>query len=138
MSSDSSLSPVLRELLATSIRSVEEIDLIFYLHRDGGPRTALELATAMRVAEATAVGVLLRLVLSRIVVQEGDSSPSRYVLAPTRAELREAVDELVRVYEDCRLDILLLISTNALERVRSGARRAFSDPSWSPGRKRGT
>ncbi len=134
MTSDLAVSSVLKELLTTSIRSVEEIDVLLQLHGQRGARTALELAAAVRLREANAVAALQSLVLSRLVVQEGDSSPLRYVFAPARAELRDAVDELARVYEDCRLDILLLISTNALERVRSGARRAFSDPSWSPER----
>jgi hypothetical protein len=137
MSSDLVLSPVLRELLATAIRSVEEIDLLLYMHRARGPRTALELATATRLPESAVVMALQNLVLCRLLVQEGESSPLRYVFAPTRAELRDAADELARIYEDSRLDILTFISTQALERVRSGARRAFSDPSWSHGRNKG-
>ncbi len=135
MSSDLALSPTLRELLARSIRSVEEIDLVLSLHRQPGARTALELAAAVGVDESTAVTALHNLVLYRLVVQQGDSSPLRYVLAPARAELSAAVDELARVYEDCRLDILRLISTHALERLRSGALRAF-DPSGPPGRNK--
>lgn len=136
MTRDFVVTPALKELLATSIRSVEEIEVLLHLHGQPGARTALELAAAVQLREASAVAALQSLVLSRLVVQEGDSSPLRYVFAPARAELRAAVDELARVYEDSRLDILLLISTSALERVRSGARRAFSDPSWSPDRNK--
>ena len=136
MASDLTVSPLLEELLATSLRSVEEIDLLLCLHRQGEASTALELAGVVRLREASAVAALQNLVLSRLVVQEGDSSPLRYVFAPARAELRDAVDELARVYEDCRLDILLLISSKALERVRSGARRAFSDPNRPPERNK--
>jgi hypothetical protein len=137
MSSDFVLSPALRELLTTSIRSVEEIDLLLQLYEDRGVRSAPELATATRLAEAAAITALQNLVLCRLVVQQGDGSPLRYVFAPARAELRAVVEELARVYEDCRLDVLTLISSQALERVRSGARRAFSDPSWPPGRRNG-
>jgi hypothetical protein len=136
MSSDLAVSSALKELLASSIRSVEEIDLLLHLHGQRAAQTALELAGAMRLPEASTVAALQNLMLSRLVVQVGNRSPLRYAFAPAPPELREAVDELARVYRDCRLDIIVLISSQALERVRSGALRAFTDLSWSERNKR--
>lgn len=135
MSAEPAFSPALEELL-NGLRSIEELDLLLRLQREGRSSTALELATALGLSESVTVGSLQNLVLCRLVVQEGESSPLRYVFAPQRPELRAAVEELSRCYDEHRLDVLRVISNKALERVRSDARRAFGDPKRRPDPKR--
>jgi hypothetical protein len=69
---------------------------------------------------------LADLVALELATARGAGGPEfRY--APATVALDAGVSALARAYADQRLEIMKLISANAIERLRTAAIRAFSD-----------
>lgn len=120
------LPPDADALLGRQVRSLEELEVVVYLHNAGRSCHAQEIAVALRLPEAATVTALQGLVLNRLVVQTGSSSPLLYVLA-AEDELRAAVAGLARAYEANRVEVIVLVSERAIQRLRSGVLKMFSD-----------
>jgi predicted transcriptional regulator len=132
---DLEISPTVRALISASIRSIEELELLLLLRSRARPRPAPELARELGISESIAVFALQNLVQSRLLVQQSDSSPLSFSFAPQRRELSAAIEELAQVYEQSRLDLIVLISSGAIDRLRSGM-RDFSDTLGAKARKK--
>lgn len=118
----------LKSLLHDRIETYEQLEILRLLHRN-----RVEKWTAHRIAEqlnltATLVSSALDGLRANALV-EARTVPNycalAYALAP--APLGETLGRLVELYEQQPIEIIKLMSTNAIERVRTAALRAFAD-----------
>lgn len=137
MTTDTAIPAKVRELLRSSIRSIEELEVLLVL-RGAVVRswTSEQLGQELRLPEPMVVTALQALVLSKLAIQVGEQSPLQYQYRLQEPEAEEIVQELIDAYTRHRLEVLMQISSNAIERVREGALRTFSDAFRWPGRKR--
>lgn len=127
MPTKSELPPELRDLLSDSIRSIEEIDVLLKLKGLTTSATAPDLARHLATSEAELSSALEGLVNKRLVVRVGQGSNAAYCYAPEGAEARKLVDLLADSYEKHRLQILVIVSNNAIARLRQGMVRMLAD-----------
>jgi hypothetical protein len=111
-----------RELIRNSIHSLEALEALLWLRGAASRRwTAEQLARELRLPEARLTTALRNLVLGRLI-REGEESPRRYQYWPQEPGTAAAVDELAEAYESSRPEVLVSISSHAIERVRRGLR----------------
>lgn len=126
-----------RELISRSIHSIEALEVLLVL-RGTVVRTwtAAQLASELRLPESAVVTALQALVLSQLALQASDESPLPYQYRLQQPEAEETVDELAKTYARNRVEVLMQISSNAIDRVRKGALKTFSDAFRLTGRKK--
>ncbi|MGH8228276.1 MAG: hypothetical protein ACREU3_10305 [Steroidobacteraceae bacterium] len=121
-------------LLRERIESYEQLEALLVLQEEGG-RTAEELCARLRVP-LTLVESALRDLQSYGLVQprpaqsapqQPEPAAQRYVYAPQTAALAAAVAHLASAYAQDPVPIIKLMSSNAIQRLRTGAVRAFAD-----------
>jgi hypothetical protein len=126
-----------RELISRSVHSIEALEVLLVLR---GPVmrswTAQQLATELRLPEAALATALQALVASELALQLDDGAPLQYQYRLQVPEAEEAVERLAKIYAQNRVEVLMLISSNAIDRVRKGALRTFSDAFRLRGRKK--
>ena len=124
-----------RALLRERIESYEELETLLALERlRGAGKTADELSAAAHVG-APLIERALRSLEARALIERGASPAAgsarelepRYFYAPASPELDGAVRALAKLYAEQPIAIIKLMSENAIQRVRTGAARAFAD-----------
>jgi DNA-binding MarR family transcriptional regulator len=118
-----------RALLRERIESYEELEVLLALERDrSAERTAEELSAAQRIAPALAEAAVRALESRGLLAgRRGSAHGSCYRYSPATPALDAAVRGLVRVYAEQPISIIKIMSENAIQRVRTGAVRAFAD-----------
>jgi hypothetical protein len=117
-----------RALLRDHIESYEQLEVLLLLRREVGKTWAAErISGRLGISPALAADALAALRSSRLVVAHEDEPETRYVYAPGKASLVETVNRLASDYASARIEIVKLMSANAINRVRTGALRAFAD-----------
>ena len=125
VSTSTSLSRALRELLDTHVESFEKLELLMLLGRaPGGRRTVGEIVLALGLGADEIREILAALAAAGLVARAPDGQIS---LAPRTAEQRAVLDELTRVYAEDRITLVKAIAETAMERLRNLAGRAFAD-----------
>jgi predicted transcriptional regulator len=119
----------LRAFLRENVSTFEELEtLLFFVRAAPGPRTVSEVAAALHMSEEMAQTALDGLLVASSVLERtaiaGQKPGYRYAPA---AELQEVLSKLERAYDEHRLTIVQIMSSNALERVRSSAARRLAD-----------
>ena len=122
---DESLSPEVSSLLAASVRSIEELEVLLRLHGERTAQRPRELSDALNIPEAIAESALDSLESAGLVARTEDGRAYRYSAATP--ELASAVDALAAAYRKNRVQIIMTISNNAIERMRHGVLQLFSD-----------
>lgn len=126
-----------RDLIGHSVHSLDELEVFLFLHGAFTRHfTAEQLARELRLQESMVITALQRLVMRKLVMQVGAIAPLRYQYGPQAPEARQAADQLAEVYADNRMEVLMLISGNAIERIRRGVLTRFSDAFRFSGRKK--
>lgn len=124
-----------RDLIREQVHSYEELEALLFLHARPGEDCPPEaVAAALRVpadVAAAALGELAARGLARAAAAGGGA----YRFGPATPALGAAVAALAAAYGEQRLAVIRLMSNNAIERLRTGATRAFAD-SFLIGRKR--
>ena len=123
--STESLPAEVNRLLAASIRSIEELEVLMRLHGEGTAQRSQDLAEALNIPEAIAESALQSLEAVGLVARSANSRAYRYV--PKQPELARAVEALAEAYRENRVQIIMTISNNAIERMRHGVLQLFSD-----------
>jgi hypothetical protein len=103
-----------KRLLADVIDSFEKLEIVVQVHKAGfaiPPTSVLASALSVPVDEIERCIKVLR---------------DREVLTPA-GPWRAAVDALVQMYDEDRIEVLNLMTRTALERVRKEAARVFAD-----------
>lgn len=114
-----------RNLLRDAIESHEELEALALLAREPRvPWTPEQLADSIRPAPADAAAVLQNLLARGLAARNG---PDAYGYAPANAALDATVQRLLALHRTDLAGVLKLMNSQAIERVRSGAIRAFAD-----------
>lgn len=126
-----------RDLISRSLHSIEALEVLLVLR---GPVvrtwTAAQLASELRLPESAVLAALEALIVRHLALQTSDAPPLQYQYRLQAPEAEETVVELAAIYAHNRVEVLMQISSNAIERVRRGALRTFSDAFRLPGRKK--
>jgi hypothetical protein len=126
-----------RELIGRSIHSIEALEVLLLLRAPVTRSwTAEQLARDLRLPESMVVTALQALVVHQLALQIGEQSPLRYQYRLQGQESEKTIDELAEIYAQNRVEVLMQISSNAIDRVRKAALRAFSDAFRLSGRKK--
>jgi len=124
-----------RALLREHIESYEELEALLALERlRGNGKTVDELGASVHVG-APLIERALRSLEARSLIEcracaAGDraqQSERRYFYAPASPELDGAVRALAKAYAEQPIPIIKVMSENAIQRMRTGAARAFAD-----------
>jgi hypothetical protein len=112
-----------RELLKTYVDAFEDLEVLLEVSRpDYQPADAGGLAARLRVPGSLVSSAVDRLTAAR-VLQLVDRL---VVLSPLEHRTRVGLEELQRLADTNRLQVMADMSTNAIERMRTGALRAFT------------
>lgn len=116
-----------RRLLNERVHGYAAIEALLLLSSD--PErvwTAPEIAAELKIANADADEALRALVLGELA-SETDEGEDSFIFRASVPGLADAVNDLGLAYSQNRVQIMRLMSTNAIERVRTSAARAFAD-----------
>jgi len=122
------VSAEVKSFLRGRITSYEQLQTLLLLRqRRAESLSARFVAETLHVSESAAAEALEHLSSVTLAeVQLGSGTPSfKYV--PGSVHLGELVDQLADAWEHNQLVVMNLMSSNALERVRTGALRRFAD-----------
>ena len=116
-----------KALLRDHIESFEQLEILLLLHRRAGDTLDSDsIAVELKLDFDTVTEALGHLCRGRLVVRvEGEARVFRY--GPDRPGMDAAVSNLAESYDENRLDVINLMNTNAIERVRTSAMRAFAN-----------
>jgi hypothetical protein len=117
-----------RALLRDYITSFEMLEIVLLLraHPDLS-WTVSSVSGRVQVPDDLVARALEALRVKRLVTAGGPLPPGEFRYGPGSSELSAAADELARDFAERRAAVLSTMSTNAIERLRSGALSAFAD-----------
>ena len=123
----------IKAFLFERIHTHEELEVVVLLARAGAQRwTEAAIAEELKIVVSLVTDALKALSNRDIVYALTENATASWHINPAcEARLRE----LVALYDQQRLEIVMLMSTNAIDRVRTGAMRTFAD-CFFLGRKR--
>jgi predicted transcriptional regulator len=127
MAVEAPIPPEISVLLKDSIRSIEELEVLLRLRADGEARTFSDLAGPLNIPESIAESALANLEQAGMLARIARGRHRAYAFAPRDEQLAAAIDALVAYYRDNRMQVILTISNNAMERMRHGVLQRFSD-----------
>jgi len=123
-----------QRFLFEHIHSFEELEIVVLLNRDVTQRwTEESIAGQLKIA-VNLVADALKAVRNRGIVETFTESGT--VFHVISANYKAELSEVAAVYERHRLEIVMLMGRNAIERVRTGAVRTFAD-CFFVGKRRG-
>lgn len=122
------ISDDLVEFLRRRIGSLEELECLLLLRRTGERRWAsFEIARELGIPESMVDATVVAMQASGLIAADGDPGAVRWRYQPRAPEIGRLVEELARVYEERRLEVLRILSAQAMTRLRGSAARAFAD-----------
>jgi hypothetical protein len=110
------------DLLREHVQTHEQLETLVWCSREGGPVSEAGLTAALGIAAPAAAETLHHLATCGVLDRVSDNPPL-YACSPAHAELLRRLGE---VYRDDRVQLMTLMTSNALDRVRTSALRAFS------------
>jgi len=117
-----------RTLLRDFITSFEMLEIFLLLQANAGRDFgAAEVARHTHIGDDLAVRALESLHARRLIQGPPPLPAGHFRYSPANRELADAADELARDFAERRAAVLSTMSTNAIERLRSGALTAFAD-----------
>lgn len=116
-----------KALLRNHIESFEQLEILLLLHRKRGDALDADAVTMeLKLDFDTVTEALGHLCRANLAVRvEGEGRRFRY--GPDRPVMDEAVGNLAESYDENRIEVINLMNTNAIERVRTSAMRAFAN-----------
>ena len=116
-----------RALLHEHIESYEQLEVLLLLRRERYEQwTGEALAARLRVRAELIDTALAGLEASGLVELAG-AAPARFAYRPASSGLDAAVGRLEREYAERPILVIQLMSTNAIERLRTAALHTFAD-----------
>jgi hypothetical protein len=123
-----------RRLLLEKVDSFEKLETLALLSSAGKELTVREAAHELGLAEPLVEAALLDLAAASILAKAG----ARFRYAPRTPELVEDAGALAAAYRLDRIRVLNVVTTAALERIRTSAAHAFANAfRVLPDKKRG-
>jgi hypothetical protein len=125
--SSAEIAAPVRALIAERLHGYEQLEALLHLHaRPTEDCTPATMAAALRIPVDAAAAALEDLV-GRGLARTAEGGGRSYRFAAATPELEATVAALARAYAEQRLAVIKLLSDNAIERLRTGAARAFVD-----------
>ncbi len=118
----------LRRFLFEHVEDLEDLEIIARFHELGDDRllNAAELAVLTRFPDTTTREALARLAARGLLAPTATEPVSyRYVIAD--ASLRERLERAVVEYRQQPIKVMGMMTSNAIERVRTAAVRTFAE-----------
>ena len=117
-----------KALLRDFIESFEQLEILLLLHRRGGDTWGADaVSTELKLDFDTAAEALAHLSRAHLLAVRAEASPRLFQYGPANSVMDGAVGDLAEAYQDNRLEVINLMNTNAIERVRTSAMRAFAN-----------
>jgi len=119
----------LRVFLRDHVSSFEELEaLLFFMRAPRRPWTTAEVAAAIKLQDNLVQSAVEALAQADGILQPASQAgqPLGYRYSPPVA-LQGVLAKLERAYDEQRLRIVQIMSSNAMERVRSSAARRLAD-----------
>jgi len=121
------LGEAVRAFLRDYIDSFESLEVLLLLYRERTAWTADELSRRFKIRAPVIDDALASLVRARLVNTTEQNVLTSYRYANEDSVRDALVASLERTYRDEPIQVMQLMSANAIERLRSGAIRAFAD-----------
>lgn len=121
------VSDEVRAFLRDNIDSFESLETLLLLRRERTAWTAEELCRRLSTRAALIDDALAALVRTRLVSTFDRDTLTLYRYADADSARDGIVGSLERAYRDEPMQVMRLMSTYAIERLRTGALRAFAD-----------
>lgn len=110
------------------IESYEQLEILLLLRNEAGARwTAEQIEARLNISPTLATDALTALWSRRLVECLANQSEALYAYASARAALDVTLGRLANAYATNPIEVIKLMSANAIRRVRTGALRAFAD-----------
>jgi hypothetical protein len=120
--------PQVRDFLLEHVETYEQLEVLLLLCRQRDRSwTPESVGERLRLSTLVAAKALDDLTRGRLVDHLRVGRQSSYTFRPASTKLASTVEALVREYDESPLNIIHLMNTNALDRVRSAAARTFAD-----------
>lgn len=120
--------PQIRDFLLQYVETYEQLEVLLLLCRQRDRSWTPEaVGERLRISTLVAAKALDDLCRSRLLDQLKVGRQTTYTFRPASTRLGATVEALVREYDDSPLNIIHLMNSNALDRVRSAAARTFAD-----------
>ncbi|MET0342280.1 MAG: hypothetical protein ABW252_14850 [Polyangiales bacterium] len=114
-----------RDLLRERVHAFEHLEILLRMKAEAPGALGVDaLTSALRIPESLVEPALVHLAVEELLVA---TAPRTYRYAPASASLDEAVSALAVCYADSRVELFRLISSNAIERLRSGSLKIFAE-----------
>jgi hypothetical protein len=115
-------------LLHERVTSLEELKTLLLLHGDPSQRwTASIVAMQLGLPESWSEPALEKLCLAELLVGQGKGSEREFSYRPATDALGKAVSSLAEIYEVSRVDVIRILSSKAVSRIRFTAARTFAE-----------
>ena len=115
----------IRDFLIKNIESYEQLATLILLHANPGQAwTIADAAAKLNADPSDARRYLSHMVEHQLARAVGEKT---FQYAPASEELAARVDRVLAVYADNALEIVKIMTKNAIERVRSSAMQTFAD-----------
>src|SRR5262249_28741658 len=121
------LSDTVQVLLRDRVTTFEQLEILLLLQAHPHDHWTAAAAAERRRIPEDLVGRALADFSGSGLVEQVRENPAGYCFAPRTTRLRQAVADLAVAYRDQRALVMSTMSVNAIERIRSGTLRAFSD-----------
>ena len=120
---------LLRDFLRDNVSSYEELEALLFLARNPAQEwSAQEVADALKVsADSTAEALEALTAGGQVVGAQQRASSVVYRYAPSDDSIEQRVVDLKQAYEAQRLSVVMMMSENAVDRVRKAAMRRLAD-----------
>lgn len=129
------LPPDVKRLLREQVRSFEELEVLRVLWSSAERVwTRREVADSVEIPDGLVDRALRSLCESGIVLSKLGADGRLYAYRPETVALVQTLSKLMRAYERQRSDILGLLASNALRRLRDGMSRWLAGPGTLGGR----
>jgi hypothetical protein len=115
-----------RAFLSRYIDSYDQLEILLLLRRERSDWTAEDLRSRVKVS-LSQIEAALAALCSHGLVQAVSPEKSHYIAVSRPDALDETISRLAGIYASRPIEIIRLMSTNAIERVRTSALRAFVD-----------
>jgi hypothetical protein len=117
----------LRRFLRDYVSSYEELEVLLLLHSQ--PEHIWRVAEILAELKVSGESILpaLRQLEARGLLSSVPGEVDRFAFAPEKESLRHQVEQLATAYQSKRLAVVQIMSTNAVDRIRTAAIHTFAE-----------
>ena len=116
-----------RRLLEEHVETYEQLEALLFLARRDKSFGVDTIAEQLRVSTETAAEALEHLRVRGLVAETAGGRDRVYRIVAPAASGGSAVQMLASLYEERRMDVVKLMTDNAIARMRTAAIRRFAD-----------